>query len=101
MTELRNAFLHDSLELVAVAHVALASQDTPIVGFDHASGLGKILFTGQWVPHRFDRFTDVERDDIGTLLGQSHGVASALPPTGASDKRDLACDTVSHCPSSG
>jgi hypothetical protein len=38
--------------------------------------------------------TDVDRDDVGTLLGQAHCVASALPARGSGNKGNFAFHTA-------
>jgi hypothetical protein len=77
--------------------------DIGLFGHDAASGLlyevdrfVKVFAPGQRVCHAVDLFADVNGDDVGAFLGETHSVAASLPPRSAGDERNLAVELCCH-----
>ena len=73
----------------ALAYVGLAGNDATIELLDRALGLVQILGRGQGIVVRLDLTTDVDGDDVGTLLGHAYGMGSALSTCRPRDESDL------------
>ena len=92
--QLLHAAVHGGLQCVVVAHVDFGREDPAVLALDQVGGLGQILGRGcrnRGVLH--DRLADVDRDDVGALLGQPHRVATALTARRPGDESDLAFNT--------
>ena len=97
LAELLDAGVHGFLEGVVVTDVDLGGVDPTVVSLHQVRGLGQILRRGGGDQiHGVDLLADVDRDDVGTLLGQSHRVRTALTARRAGDERDLAFDSTRH-----
>ena len=84
------------LQCVEVADVDLGGHDPAVERFDEVCGLGEILGRGARFRCALDMPTDIDRDDVGALLGQPDRVAAALPERRAGDEGDLAFHPSSH-----
>ena len=75
-----------------VAHVRLTEKHLLPGLFDQASRLLEVLVGAQLVGHDLKVFTDVDSDDVRTLLGAHDGVRATLPAGGAGDEDDPAVE---------
>jgi hypothetical protein len=91
--QLGEARLQRLAELGPLAHVGLHRHDAPVLRFDQADRLLQVVRAGQRVLDRVDVVAQVDRDDVGALLGQPHRVAAALAARRARDEGDLALHT--------
>src|SRR3984957_13340117 len=92
-----DALVQRVLQRAGVPHVRLVRDDPPVERLDLLDGFGEVLLGGARVGgHRLDRPGDVDRDDVGPLLGQPDRVAAALAAGGTGDEGDLACYTSCH-----
>ena len=95
-----NAGIEDRLERLRVAHVGFPGEDPSVECLDRRDRLGQVGLGGQAVADARDVLADVDRDDVGALLGQPDRVTAALTPRGPGDEGDLACYPSSHGDSS-
>ena len=94
--ELLDAAVDGGRQRVEVAHVDFRGDDAPIEVLDHVRGLGEVLRRGRGRGRVLEPAADVDRDDVGALLGKPHRVAAALAARGAGDERDLAVYPSGH-----
>ena len=73
-----------------VAHVDHRGDGAAAVFFDQANGLVEIFARRQRVLHLGQRLTDVDQDEVSTLLGQAHRMTAAHPARGAGHQDTLA-----------
>jgi len=92
VTELFDARVERLLQGSFVANVRLAEKHLLPGLFDQASRLLEILVAAQLVRHHLKVFTDVDSDDVRTLLGAHDRVRTALPAGGAGDEDDPAVE---------
>ncbi len=98
--ELLDAAVDGGRQRVEVAHVDFCRDDAAVEVLDHVRGLGEILRGGRRCGRVFESAADVDRDDVGALLGKPNRMASALAARGAGDERDLAVYPSGHDTSS-
>jgi len=79
-----------------IPHVGLPGDDPPVQRLDLLDRLGQVVRSGHRVGHAADLGADVDRDDVGALLGQPDGVRPSLPPGRAGDEGDLAFELSCH-----
>ena len=79
-----------------LAHVRLTGQDPPPGLLDQTLGLGQVLRARHRIRVRLDGAADVDRDDVGALLGLPERVRTALAAPRARDERDLALEPTCH-----
>ncbi len=87
--ELLDAVGHHLTQRGAVADIDLTRQDLPACGLDATDRLAQVLGGRQRVgDRRRHRPADVDRDDVGAVVGKPYRVRSALAPGGAGDECD-------------
>jgi hypothetical protein len=94
--ELRDAIVDRLPEGAEVADVGLGGDDPAVERLDLAGGFREVIRGRQRVRHGGDLAGDVNRDDVGALLGQSHRVAAPLPAGGPGDQGDHAPHASCH-----
>ena len=92
VTELFNARVERLLQGSIVADVRLAEKHFLPGLFHQASRLLEVLVAAQLVGHDLKVFTDVDSDDVRTLLGAHDRVRATLPAGGAGDEDDPAVE---------
>ena len=97
--ELGHPVVDRGLQGTGVPHVGRCGHDPPVQGLHRLDRLGQLGLGRQRVAHRVVVPADVDRDDLGALLGEPDRVRPALPPRGPGDEGDLACYSSCHvCP---
>ena len=94
MAQLGHAVGHRRLQGGPIAHVGLPCHDSPVELLDLLRRLGQVLGPGQRVGVGLDVAADVDRDDVGPLLGQAEGMAPSLTPGCSGDESDLSLDAT-------
>src|SRR5690606_12551707 len=94
--ELLDTGVDGRLQGVEIPDVDLGGVDPAVEAFHQVGGLGQILRAGQRNLHAVDLSADVDRDDVGALLGHPHRVGAALAPGGPGDECDLAFESSCH-----
>lgn len=98
--ELLDAAVDRRLERVVIAHVDFGREDPAVVPLDQVGGLGEVLGRrrrDRGVQHALaDGLADVDGDDVGALLRQSHRMAAALTARRSGDQGDFALNTSGH-----
>src|SRR5690625_2905309 len=90
------AVIHGFFKAIEVCNVRLGSVDASTRGLYFADGFVQIALGALVIGHRFKVTQGINRDDVGTFLGQQPGVAAALPARGARDECNLAFYSSSH-----
>src|ERR1700733_13568138 len=72
------------------AEVGAGGEDPPVQGLDLLDRLGEVLWGGHRVSDGGDLLANVDRDDVGALLGEPDRVAAALAARRTGDESDLA-----------
>ncbi len=83
-------------QLAGLAHVGLRGDDAAAGLLDELGGLLEVLGRRHRVADGRDVLAQVDRDDVGALLGQPDRVTAALPARGAGDECDFPLN-ASHC----
>jgi hypothetical protein len=96
LAELGDARVDRLLERAQVAHVGLAGDDPPVKRLDRLDRLGQVGFGAHAIAHGVVVGEDVDRDDVGALLGQPDRVTAALTAARAGDEGDLALYSSWH-----
>ena len=94
--EFGDAVGHDLLEPVEVADVGLLGDDAPTGLLDEVDRLVEILAGRHRVRDAVDLTAQVERDDVGPLLGEPDRVAAALAARRPGDEDDLPVELSCH-----
>ena len=82
-------------QLGRITDVGLRSHYPPSGLLDQVRGLLEVLGPGHGIADGGEVLTDVDRDDVGSLFGQSYRMAATLPTTGSGDESDFALN-ASH-----
>lgn len=90
--ELGQAVSDGSVELLLATDVSVAGHDPPAELLDLGDRLVEVLPGAQRVGHRVQVGAQVDRDDVGALLGQADRVRTALAAGRAGNEGDLACN---------
>ena len=94
--ELGDPLADRRLDRREIPHVRAAGDDPPVQRLDLLDRLGQIVRSGHRVGDAADLGADVDRDDVGALLGQPDGVRPPLPPGRAGDEGDLTLELSCH-----
>ena len=93
--ELLDAVVHGGLQRVVVADVDLGGDDPPVLALDQSAVSARSSGVDAAIRSTVSIcLADVDRDDVGALLGQPDRVSAALAAGRAGDERDLAVDFV-------
>src|SRR3546814_4684211 len=87
--ELGDALVEGLLQGDVVAHVGLGGEDPPPEVLHQADRLVEVLPGRHRVDDGVHLLAQVDGDDVGTVLGQAHGVVPALAARSPCDERDL------------
>src|SRR3954454_2359183 len=97
--QLLDTTIHDCLQCVVIAHIDLGRDDAAIMCLHQIGGFDEVIGCRRGdLAAAADRLTDVDRDDVGTLLRQSHRLAAALSASSTRNEGDLAFDPTRHIP---
>ena len=97
--ELGDAAVERLAQLLGLANVGLCGDDALTGLLDQLGGLVEILRLGHRVADCLDVVADVDRDDVGALLGQPNRVAAALPARSAGDECNFSLNASHYrCP---
>ena len=91
-TELGGAAIRCRVKSMDVTDVRHLDDTTTSGLFNQPLGLVEVLARRQVVGHRIDLRTDVDRDDVGAILGQSDRVRPPLAPRCPGDEGDLSLE---------
>ena len=94
--EFGDAVGHRRLEPFEVPDVTLLGHDAPTGLLDEVDRLVEILASRHRIGDAVDLIAQVERDDVGALLGEPDRVRAALTPGRARDEDDLPVELLCH-----
>src|SRR5262245_1728297 len=86
-SQLLDAAVDGGLDRFVVANVDLGGDDAAVQLLDQICGFSQVVWSGRLdLGVAAHRGTDVDGDDVGTLLGQTYRVATSLPACGSGDE---------------
>src|SRR4051794_37003157 len=87
---------HRCLQPSEVADIALFRHDATTRLLDQIHGFVEVLRRGHLIPDAVDLATQIERDDVGALFGESDGMRTTLTAGRPGDECDLARQLSCH-----
>ncbi len=94
--QLGHAVVQSRLQRGIIADVGLGRHDPPVQRLDLLDRLGQVLRRRHRVRYRLHLAAQVDRDDVGTLLGQPDRVAASLAARRSGDEGDFAFHSSRH-----